>query len=228
MRKYWARVVLGALLIFCVGYGAISAVRHFKYSVESSRDLTIPLGAFGTYAPFKLDGVKVGDLRSLVIHRTAPKEIVGFGVRARLSDSAAFDKLEGCNLSVSDPQHIDERTTFTCLSSEEGYQPFGDVTIELRGTQDARTIVRPLLLTDATVRGIRSHAADSAAGPAADSIAAAVRDRIRTQARSLGDSIRAAELDRSAERLKQKAEALRARSGRTPADTAGRVKPPAP
>jgi hypothetical protein len=42
----------------------------------------------------------------------------------------------------------------------------------------------------------------------------------------MSDSIRAMELDRQAERMKQKAEAIRARSGRTPADTGPRVKPP--
>lgn len=228
MRKYWARITLSALLIFCVGYGAVSVVRHFKNSVESSKDLTIPMGAFGTYAPFKLDGVKVGTLRSLVIHRTAPKAIVGFGLRARLSDSAAFEKLQSCKLTVGDPLHINENTTFSCLSSEAGYQPFGDVTIELQGAQESRTVVQALLLTEVAVREFQRHAADSAAGPSADSIAAAVRSRIRSQARFMGDSIRAVELDRSAERLKQKAEAIRARSGRLAADTGARVKTPQP
>jgi hypothetical protein len=225
MRKYWTRIALGALLIFCVGYGFVSAGRYFRNTVESGRDLTIP---FGSLVPFKLDGVKVGTLRSLVIHRTAPKEIVGFGLRVRLSDSAAFEKLQGCQLTVSDPMHIDENTTFTCVSSGPGYQPFGNVSIELRSGHDSRTVIQPLLLTDATVGQIRSHAADSSAGPSADSIAAEIRERVRSQSRALGDSIRAAELERAADRMKEKAEAIRARSGRTPADTAGRIKPPPP
>ena len=95
---------------------------------------------------------------SLVIHRTAPKEIVGFGLRVRLSDSAAFEKLQGCKLTVSDPMHIDEHTTFSCVSEEAGYQPFGNVSIELRSGHDSRTVVQTLLLTDATVREIRSPA----------------------------------------------------------------------
>ena len=225
MRRYWTRIALGALLIFCVGYGFVSAGRYFKNTVASGKDLTIP---FGSLVPFKLDGEKVGTLRSLVIHRTAPKEIVGFGLRVRLSDSAAFEKLQGCKLTVSDPMRIDEHTTFSCVSEEAGYQPFGNVSIELRSGHDSRTVVETLLLTDATVREIRSHAADSAAGPSADSIAAAIRDRVRSQAKAIGDSIRAVELDRVADRMKEKAEAIRARSGRTPADTTGRVKPPPP
>jgi hypothetical protein len=225
MRNYWAKIALGALLIFCVGFGIVSVVRHFKSSIESGGNITIP---FGSLVPFKLDGQKVGNLRSLTIRRTAPKEIVGFGLHVRLADSAAFEKLVGCKLTVSDPMHINENTTFSCVSSEDGYQPFGDVTIDLRLDQDTRTIVQPLLLTDATIRGIQSHASDSAGGPSADSIAAAVRDRIRSQARSMSDSIRAMNLDRQAERMKQKAEAIRARSGRAPADTGARVKPPQP
>ena len=113
MRTYWTKITLGALLIFAVGFGIVSAGRHFKSSIESDRDLTIPLGSF---VAFKLDGMKVGTLRSLVIRRTAPKEMTGFGVRVRLTEPAAFEKLEACNLAVDDPLHLNERTTFTCLA----------------------------------------------------------------------------------------------------------------
>src|SRR5436189_32737 len=98
MRNYWARITLGALLIFCLGFGAVSVVRHFKTSIESGGNLTIP---FGSLVSFKLDGQKVGSVRSLTIRRTGPKEVVGFGLRVRLTDSAAFEKLEGCKLTVN-------------------------------------------------------------------------------------------------------------------------------
>ena len=210
MRTYWTKITLGALLIFAVGFGIVSAGRHFKSSIESDRDLTIPLGSF---VAFKLDGMKVGTLRSLVIRRTAPKTITGFGVRVRLTDGAAFEKLEQCSLTVDDPVHLNEQTTFSCLSSEAGYQPFGDVTVDLREGGDTRRLIRPLLLTEAAVREFHRAATDSASGRFADSIAAEVSERVREESRAYADSVRIAELEKAAQRMKEKAEAIRARSG---------------
>jgi hypothetical protein len=216
------RIALRSLLIFAVGFGIISASRHFKHSIESDEDLTIPLGSF---VPFKLDGIKVGTLRSLVIRRTAPKQITGFGVRVRLTEASAFEKLEDCNLAVDDPLHLNERTTFTCISSEPGYQQFGDVTIDLNGAGHSQRLKLPLFLTDAAVHEFHRQANDSASGPSADSIAAEVGTRVRDQARAYSDSIRVAELEKAAQRMKEKADAIRGRSGRTAADSASRVKP---
>jgi len=212
MRKYWLKIGFGALVIFVVGFSAVSAGRHLKNSLDSSKDLTIPLGPF---IPFKLDGVKVGTLRSLGIRRSSPKMVVGFALRVRLSDSSAYDKLTNCHVSVYDPLHIDERTTFTCLPSDSGYQGFGEVSIELRGDGNNRTLVLPLLLPDAAIQEIQRHGSDSTSGAVADSIAKEVRMRVGPQARSYRDSVRAAELEAEAKRIQQRADSIRARSGRS-------------
>ncbi|HEV8358199.1 MAG TPA: hypothetical protein VGQ17_15715 [Gemmatimonadales bacterium] len=215
MRRYWAKIVLGALLVFSLGFGVLSAGRRFKGSVTSARDIRIP---FGSFVPFKLDGVKVGTLRSLTIRRTSPREVVGFDLRVRLGDATALGKLQECNLSVSDPHRIDEHTTFLCLPSELGYQEFGKVTIDLQEDGAPRTVVLPLLLTEAAIREIQNHGASELPGPSVDSMASEVRDRVRAQARAYSDSVRAAELDRQAERMKHKADSLRLRlSPPTPA-----------
>src|ERR1043166_3217455 len=208
MRSYWAKIVLSALVIFALGFGVVSAGRYFKSSVTSARDIRIP---FGSFVPFKIDGVKVGTLRSLTIRRTSPKEVVGFDLRVRLSDSDALGKLRECGLSVSDPHRIDEHTSFICLSSELGYQEFGKVTIDLPGAEGTRTVIRPLLLTDAAISEFQRHSASDLPGPSVDSIASEVKDRVRAQARAYSDSVRAAELDRQAERMRHKADSLRLR-----------------
>ena len=221
MRGYWFRIIVGALLIGGVGFGFVSLIRKGKSYVESSKDLTIPLGSF---IPFRLDGQKVGTIRSLAIRRSAPKELNGFDLRIRLSDSAAFTRLGECNLSVTDPQHFDERTTFSCLASDSGYQSFGEVRMDLREDGNTRTLVRPLLLPETAIREMQRHASDSVSSRFTDSIAAEVRSRARVQSRAYSDSVRAAELDRQALRMKQKADSLRAKA--IPPPRTGSAVPP--
>jgi len=117
-------------------------------------------------------------------------------------------------MSVRDPERIDERSMFECLKSDSGYQVFGEVRLELRGEGNMTTIVQPLLLPDAAVIDFRRRGRDSSM--ADDSIAAEIRDRVRTQSRAIADSIAAATLDERARQMKQRAESLRARSGRPP------------
>jgi hypothetical protein len=209
MRKYWTRITLTALLIFSVGYGLIAAGRRVKTSIVSNQDITIPLGSF---IGFKLDGARVGSIRSLNIRRSAPKELSGFDIRVRLSDSTAFTRLQNCHVSVNDARQIDERTSFLCLASDSGHQAFGEVTVELRQDSNTRTLVLPLLLPDAVVREFQRKGSDPVGGNLADSIALEVKGRVRIQARAYSDSVKAAELDRAAARYRQRADSLRAKS----------------
>ena len=222
MTKYWLKIGLGAFLIFVVGFGMLSAVRKVKGSVHSGRDLTIPLGAFGAYLPFKLEGTKVGTLRSLTIRRDAPKSITGFVVRARLSDTSGTGRLRDCQISLSDPTDIDERTTFTCLQADSGFVPFGEVRIEIRAPELADgMIVQPLLLPAHVVRDIRADVADTAGRSLADSLARDLSGQVRTQARVISDSIRAAALEERARAMQKRADSIRANSPRP-------VTPPTP
>ncbi len=213
MRKYWAKIILGALLIFGVGFGIVSAARSVKNRIVSGKDIEIPLGSF---IGFNLDGTKLGTIRALTIQRTSPKMITGFEIRARLSDSAGFAQMENCHISVNDVQRIDERTHFICLPSDSGYVPFGEVRAELRTGDGMRTLVLPLLLPPGAVADIQNQGASSGL-PVSDSAAAEIQSRVRTESQAYRDSVKAAELDNraakaneTATRYKQRADSLRA------------------
>ncbi|HEV8600163.1 MAG TPA: hypothetical protein VGQ69_12435 [Gemmatimonadales bacterium] len=206
MGKYWLKIGLGAALIFLVGFSVLSAGRHFRRSIDSDADITIPLGGF---IPFKLDGVDVGKLRSLTIHRSAPKQITGFGISMRMSDSAMFEKLRSCRFSVTDPSHIDERTTFYCLQSDSGYREFGEIRMSLRLPDVTQTLVQPLLLPERAIQDFQRHGRDSVAPPGTDSVVSAVRLRVREQERAYNDSVTAARLEKRAKDMQRQADSLR-------------------
>ena len=215
MRKYWGKIILAMLLIFVVGYGFVSAGRKVKETIVSGQSITIPLGSF---VPFRLDSVKVGNIRSIKIRREDHHSVTGFEVRVRVSDTMAFERLVDCNISINDAEHFDERTSFVCLPSDSGYQVYGDFTATLAGAD--RMIAKPLLLPDALVRQFQNDRRTEEGRGLADSIAAEVNERVRPLSRAYRDSIRADELDRQSERYRARAESLRARSAQP-------VKPPA-
>ena len=217
MRKYWGKIILAMLLIFVVGYGFVSAGRKVKETIVSGQSITIPLGSF---VPFKLDDVKIGSIRSIKIRRQDHHNITGFDIRVRVNDTAAFERLVACNLSVQDADRFDERTSFVCLQSDSGYQAFGEVMITLNAPNTDRTLGKTLLLSDAAVRQFQRDRGSPEEQSLADSIAAEVNERVRPLSRAYRDSIRADELERQSERYKARAESLRARS-------APPVKPPA-
>jgi len=190
MRKYWMKIILGALLIFGVGFGVVSAARGVKDKIVSSKDIEIPLGSF---IGFNLDGTRLGSIRSLTIQRTSPKLITGFEVKTRLTDSSAFSLLEKCHVSVNDIRNIDERTHFICLPSDSGYVPFGEVRAELRTGDGMRTLVLPLLLPPSAVSDIQNHV-NSSGLPVSDSAAAEIQRRVRTESQAYRDSVKAADL----------------------------------
>ena len=234
MRKYWMKIILGALLIFGVGFGVVSAARGVKDKIVSGKDLEIPLGSF---IGFNLDGTRLGSIRSLTIQRSSPKLITGFEVRARLTDPSAFSLLEKCHVSVNDIRNIDERTHFICLPSDSGYVPFGEVRAELRTGDGMRTLVLPLLLPPSAVSDIQNHV-NSNGLPVSDSAAAEIQRRVRTESQAYRDSIKAADLDsraaranETANRYKQRADSIRAlrATPTVPTPAAPKpVKPPAP
>ena len=208
MRKYWGKVTLSALLIFIVGYGIVSAGRKVKDSIVTSKDITIPLGSF---IAFKLDGTRVGSIRQIRIRRSEPRIIAGFDVRVRLSDTAAFDRLRDCRLSVNDAHHFDERTSFICLQSDSGYQQFGEVTAYLVNPNNDRTLALPLLLPDAAVAEFQRRIPDGRTASVGDSIATEVQKRARVLERQFDDSVEAARLDKRSELYKARADSIRQR-----------------
>jgi hypothetical protein len=223
MGKYWLKIALGALLVFGVGFGVVSAGRHVRSSFESGSDVTIPLLGL---VPFKLDGVEIGSLRSLVIRRSPSKAITGFGINTRITDSAVFERLRDCRVSVTDATHIDERTTFFCLKADSGYQPFGEVRVTLKVPGGMHTVVQPLLLPERAIQEFRREHGDSLpAAPAADSLAAAVQARVRTARQAYEDSVNAVRLENRARQMQRQADSLRAKRAQIPPSNSARPNP---
>ncbi len=211
MTRYWIKILLGAFLVFGLGLAVYSAGRSMVRHVDSDHDITIPLGAF---IPFNVGGERLGTIRSLSIRRSAPKSVIGFAVRARVSDTVTLDRLRSCRMSVTDLERIDEHTTFVCLQADSGFEEFGEVRLEARLEGATRTVIVPLLLPSGTVQEIRGPRADSTM--AVDSLAAGIRERARAQSRSYQDSVRAAELEERARLMQQQAESIRARRNPPP------------
>jgi len=210
MLKYWLKIGLGATVIFLVGFAFVRGVRDVRETVESDRSLSIPLGAFGIYLPLKLDGDRVGTLRSVLIHRSGPREITGFEVRARVVDSVTLDRVRACRFAIDDATHFDESTTFRCLADPAaGYERFGEVRLELRLDHATTVIVQPLFLPAGAVSEFRRRNSDSLTAPLADSLASALTGSVRDRTRQIRDSIRADSLEGRARLMQRRADSLR-------------------
>lgn len=224
MKRYWMKIAFGALLIFCLGYGAVYGLRQAKSAIINGHDITIPLGSF---IHFNLDGVPSGTISSLTLQRSGERQLTGFGIRVRLADESGFDRLQNCHVSVNDAENIDENTRFTCLTSDAGYEPFGELRASIKGVD--RLLVIPLYLPSTTIRDIqRDRNAENYGGPSADSIARAVRARIQPHLQNYADSVRAARLDKKAEDYKRQADSIRQKALEPPAEPAAASKPAKP
>jgi hypothetical protein len=148
MRNLWVKIGLSAAGIFAAGMVVVLLGRFGKAKIEdlvhSDSDIRIPLMGI---VPFQLADQRLGDLRRLTLLRDAPDHLRGVRVEARLGDSITVDALKDCTyLTVSDPEHLNERTRFTCLADSAGFASFGTVEVRHRQDGEATTLVRTLLL----------------------------------------------------------------------------------
>ena len=153
--KYWFRIVLGMLAIFAVGMFVRAMAHKGKVMVtdftHGNGPITVPLLGM----PFRLGGVDVGSLQRLRIERSAPKMVSGFHLYATVDDTVAIARLADCRLTVTNPDNINEHTSFTCVSAEDSAKqvmvPFGTVTLQPSG----RELV--LLVPESVRRDIQNH-----------------------------------------------------------------------
>jgi hypothetical protein len=195
MRSYWAKIVLGAVAIFMIGYGAVWVVRtqvvRVKHTFESSDPISIPLA----FLPFVMDGAKLGTYRGVRIVRSAPKTVTEVHIRVRLADTVSPGQFEGCRLTTQNSSSFSPEQGLRCIAAtaaDSALIPFGDVTFELRGRAP---MVLPLLLDSAVVSDLAGGRAESAVGDLGRQEAAAARARAgaaAAEAQGMGDSIRAA------------------------------------
>ena len=161
IRSYWAKIVLKALGIFCVGYIGLSLFRSGKQevrrAVHSNADLTIPL----PFVPFNFDGTRLGTFRRIVFHRSTPDHVESVDVTVRLSDSGLVQQLSGCShLTVDDPSRIDENTSFRCGVLDDANIEFGAVRVYARGADGWREATEiPLVLPKEVAQKIRGETA---------------------------------------------------------------------
>jgi len=195
MRSYWVKILLGAVAIFAVGYGAVWVVRtqvvRVKHTIESSDPISLPLA----FLPFVVDGVKLGTYRGIQILRSAPKTVSEVHIRVRLGDSVTTARFDGCQLTTQNRASFSPEEGLRCVTAsaaDSGLIPFGDVTLELGG---AGSIVLPLLLDSAVVADLAGSRAEEAVGELGReeaAAAAAQAESVGVQARRMGDSIRTA------------------------------------
>jgi hypothetical protein len=195
MKWYWAKITLGAIAVFAVGYASVWFVRgrvhSFRRMVESSDPISIPLAFF----PFTVDGARAGTFRGVRIERSSPKRVERVILRVALADSGAPD-LATCRLTSATPGNFNPETGFRCLAPEQtdsALVSFGSVTITRKGGPD---LTLPLLLDSALVADMRNsdrgvEKATGAFGSGEGTAARAEADRIRIQVKTRTDSIRA-------------------------------------
>ena len=100
MRAYWFKIMLGALVIFAVGLTGVSIARRIKGRVESNADIHVPL----RFVPFRLDGVRVGTFRRLVIHRQRPNMVSS--VNLAVQNDGQWRRL--CEIVLRRPELADD------------------------------------------------------------------------------------------------------------------------
>jgi hypothetical protein len=154
--KYWFRIIFGMLAIFAVGMiirAGINKGRHVVTDIaHGSGPITVPLLGMG----LKLDDVRLGSLQKMRIERDAPKRVAAFRLYGTLDDESALAKFDGCRLTVTNPNDIDENTSFHCASLEDSTSQemvqFGSVTLMPSGREFV------LLIPDAVRRDIQKDA----------------------------------------------------------------------
>lgn len=166
--KYWFRIILGMLAIFAVGMLIRSAAHKGKDMVNDlahgNGPITVPLLGM----PFRLAGSEIGSLQRLRIERSAPKMVSGFHLFATVKDTVAMARFSDCRLTVTNPNNIDEHTSFDCASVEDSAKqalvPFGTVRLEPSGKEFV------LLIPESVRRDIQKDGVRAGAGGPSDSI----------------------------------------------------------
>ena len=145
MNRYWTRIAIGAILVFCLGMSATVAVRKGKAEVRSllatvSRKLPLKLAHMG----FRLDGRRLGDLTGLEIQRTGPEDLGRVTVRVHLESPDDLAALASCSLTAQGFRGFDDQTGFRCA---EGSELGGDQLVKLGEVIfEPGDLTRPLFL----------------------------------------------------------------------------------
>lgn len=201
MRGYWVKILLGAVIVFVVGFGVVhlarGAIERKRSVFDSAEPITIPLA----FIPFTLDGQKIGTFRRLTIRRDAPKVVAGIDVRIALEDRFPGVNLESCRLTTVEQGRFDIEEGFVCLPADRvdsALVEFGTVAFlgpgretivplllnsavvgEIRRSEEGVTVTqRAISVQEGTAAAARAEKAAAEAKRRADSIAASIRPRV--------------------------------------------------
>ena len=135
--KDWIKIVLGMLAIFTVGMvvraGVNSGKSAFSEMTEGTASISIPMLGI----PFRTTAGELGSIQRLYVDRSSPKQVSGFRLAVTLNDGVDVDQFDDCEVTVTNPESIDENTAFTCLTSaDSGFSElvqFGSITFRPSG-----------------------------------------------------------------------------------------------
>ena len=120
MNRYWTRIALGALLIFCLGLAGIAAVNRGKAEVSRL------LGSVGARIPlqlahlgFGLDGRRIGDVSAIDIRHSTPGEIGRVTVQVALEGDGEVAGLRDCKITAGESWRWEGGGDFRCAQDEE-------------------------------------------------------------------------------------------------------------
>jgi hypothetical protein len=131
--KYWLKIILGMLAIFTGGMFVTKGLQAGRSFVDSDRPFTVPLMNMA----FRTAKGELGTLQKLRIERSSPREVEGFHLSATLHDGVDVNQFDLCEVTVSNPENIDENTSFDCITAAhpgfEDLVQFGTITFQPSG-----------------------------------------------------------------------------------------------
>lgn len=190
MRWYWARIGLGAVAIFVVGYGAVLVVRKGTSGVRNAVSSGISIPA--SLIPFRVDGAVVGSItRVRVVRRegASPELPVSLTLRVDLGDST--QALSGCLLLLDELARVEVGAPFRCMrgaDSVPGYLRLGEVEIRQGGNVVDRL---PLLVPESERSTLAATSQQALEDQLKAAQEAAATNRLRSEAQRAADSLAA-------------------------------------
>lgn len=184
-KRFWIRVLVGALVVFAAGMIVMTMGRRAKGAGETFRlwadslehgsgpvAMEMPLRILPVY----LEGERVGRLDSIILLRHSRDTVEGLRVVLEVRDAEARARLEHCVVAFGSFEHFNPKQAFRCVDDTTGLVRFGE--LHFLG-DDART---PLFISPA----------DLAEGPwvPADSTARALREELRLLKTEIRESVR--------------------------------------
>lgn len=162
--KDWFKIVLGMLVIFGVGMVVRAGIMTGKSKVEELAMGTSSISVPMLGMPFRTAAGELGSIQRLHVDRSAPKVVSGFRLAVTLAEGVDVDQFDDCEITVSNPESIDENTAFTCLTeADSGFSElvqFG--TITFRPSGETHRLMVPQSVRDEIQQAGREPAAAAA------------------------------------------------------------------